>query len=81
MKICELIGFGGTLEEEIQDQELILNGLKSVLENIKKEYNYEGNIEKEKFEGMCINEVMKLSKGNINPIKVICKINEIMKNF
>lgn len=81
IKLKYILGTGGTLNDRITDEIELLQGIKNAFSILEKENDFLGEIEEKKLTELIIREVMKYSRGSLNPMFVQKRVNEYLKEY
>lgn len=81
IKLKYILGTGGTLNDRITDEMAVLQGIKNAFSILEKENDFLGEIEEKKLTGLIIREVMKQSRGSLNPMFVQKRVNEYLNEY
>lgn len=81
IKLKYILGTGGTLNDRITDEIELLQGIKNAFSILEKDNDFFDEIEEKKLTGLIIREVMKHSRGSLNPMFVQKRVNEYLKEY
>lgn len=78
IKICDLCGCGGTIQDDVKEKLLIYKCVDEVIDDMGKLYDYGDKINKLMFFSLCLKRVMVASKGSMNPMRISNELVRIL---
>lgn len=81
IKLKYILGTGGTLNDRITDEIELLQGIKNAFSILEKDNDFFCEIEEKKLKALIIREVMKSSKGSLDPAFVQKRVNEYLNEY